>query len=168
MTASSPQPKPCIDNNCRRQHEPAERMAMAAALCKKRGVQFTKLRSRILELLWENGLPMGAYELIDALTPDDSRRVGPPTVYRGLEFLTSQGLVAKIESRNAYVPLTHPERCHDCLFFICIKCGASAELEDQRLETLISEGAAKIGFQTQRRVVEVEGTCSNCAFGSTI
>lgn len=168
MAASSPQPKPCIDINCRGQHEPAERLAMAAALCKKQGTQFTKLRRRILELLWENGRPMGAYELIDALTPDDSRRVGPPTVYRGLEFLTSQGLVAKIESRNAYVPLTHPERYHDCLFFICINCGASAELEDQRLETLISEGAAQIGFQTQRRVVEVEGTCSNCAFGSTV
>ncbi|MBE10475.1 MAG: hypothetical protein CMM35_09190 [Rhodospirillaceae bacterium] len=167
MTASSPQPKPCIDNNCRRQHEPAERMAMAAALCKKRGAQFTKLRRRILELLWENGRPMGAYELIDALTPDDSRRVGPPTVYRGLEFLTSQGLVAKIESRNAYVPLTHPERHLDCLFFICIKCGKSDQFEDQRLESLISEGAARIGFHTQRRVVEVEGTCSNCAFGST-
>ena len=167
MKAPSAQPKPCIDDNFREKHEPAERVAMAAALCKKRGSQFTKLRRRILELLWDNGRPMGAYELIDALSPDDSRRVGPPTVYRGLEFLTSQGLVAKIESRNAYVPLTHPERDHDCFFFICINCGASAEVKDQRLETPISEGAAQIGFQTQRRVVEVEGTCSNCAFGST-
>ena len=168
MTASLTQPKPCVDNKCRRQHEPAERMAMAAELCEKRGAQFTKLRRRILELLWENGRPMGAYELIEALTPKDSRRVGPPTVYRGLEFLTSQGLAAKIESRNAYVPLMHPERYHDYLFFICIECGASAELEDQRLDNLISEGAEQIGFLTQRRVVEVEGTCSNCTFGATI
>ena len=139
MMTSSPQPKPCFDNNCGEQHEPSERLAMAAALCKKRGAQFTKIRRRILELLWDNGRPMGAYELIDALTPDDSRRIGPPTVYRGLEFLTSQGLVAKIESRNAYVPLTHPERHLDCLFFICIKCGIQVTKADAWYEGIVDD-----------------------------
>ena len=168
MTASSPQPKPCIDNNCRKQHEPAERMAMAAALCKKRGAQFTKLRRRILELLWEGNRPMGAYELIEASKSGVSRRVAPQTVYRALDFLMSQGLVARLESRNAYVPFEHPERHHDCLFFICNACGSSAELEDQRLEGLITENAAQIGFLALRRVVEVDGTCSRCAEVSAV
>ena len=74
----------------------------------------------------------------------------------------AQGLVSKIESRNAYVPRTHPERRHDCLFFICSTCGASTELEDQRLERLITKGAAHIGFRPTRRVIEVEGTCAQC------
>ena len=156
------QPRPCTDTNCRGQHAPAERVALAVSLCGARGAQLTKLRRQILELLWESGRPTGAYELIEALRLRESRPVGPPTVYRALEFLMSQGLVSKIQSRNAYVPCAHPERRHDCLFFICSNCGASVELEDQRLECLISEDAALIGFHPTRRVIEVGGVCESC------
>ena len=168
MAPLSSQPMPCTDFNCRGQHEPTERIEMATILCKERGAQFTKLRRRILELLWEGNRPMGAYELIGALTQDLTRRVAPQTVYRALEFLTSQGLVARIESRNAYVPSTHPERHQDCLFFICSTCRAVEELEDQRLENLISKNAAQIGFRTSRRVIEVEGTCAACTDAGAI
>ena len=162
MTLRSPQPRPCKDPDCRGRHAPAERVALAVSLCDARGTQLTKLRRQILELLWESGRPAGAYELIEALKLRDSRPVGPPTVYRALEFLMSQGLVAKIESRNAYVPCIHPERQHDCLFFICSNCGASFEMEDARIERLISENATCIGFRPTRRVIEVEGTCTRC------
>ena len=162
MALPSIQPRPCTDSNCRGQHAPAERVALAVSLCGERGAHLTKLRRKILELLWESGRPTGAYELVEALKSRDSRPVGPPTVYRALEFLMSQGLVSKIESRNAYVPCAHPERQHACLFFICSKCGASVELEDQRLERLISEDAALIGFRPTRRVIEVEGVCARC------
>ena len=156
------QPRPCADPDCRGRHAPAERVALAMSLCGARGVQLTELRRQILELLWESSRPTGAYELIEALKLRGSRTVGPPTVYRALEFLMSQGLVSKIESRNAYVPCAHPERRHDCLFFICSNCGASVELEDQQLERLISENAARIGFRPTRRVIEVEGICARC------
>ena len=162
MTLVSTEPRPCADPNCREQHATAERLALAESLCGARGARLTPLRRQILELLWESGRPTGAYELIEALKLRDSRPVGPPTVYRALEFLMSQGLVSKIESRNAYVPCAHPERQHDCLFFICSNCGSSVELEDQRLERLISENAALIGFRPKRRVIEVEGTCATC------
>lgn len=135
---------------------------MAASLCCERGAHLTELRRKILELLWAYDRPAGAYELIEALKKADSRPVGPPTVYRALYFLTSQGLVSKIESRNVYVPCAHPERRHDCLFVICTECGSSAELEDPRIERLLAEDAAQIGFQVERRIVEVEGKCADC------
>ena len=162
MALLSVQPRPCTDSNCREQPAPAERVALAISLCSARGVQLTEMRRRILKLLWESGRPTGAYELIEALKLRESRPVGPPTVYRALEFLMSQGLASKIESRNSYVPCAHPERQHYCIFFICNDCGASVELEDQRLERLIAEHAALIGFRPTRRVVEVEGTCASC------
>ena len=156
------QPQPCTDPNCRGQHAPAERVALAVSLCAARGNKLTALRRQVLELLWERGRPTGAYTLIKALERKHSRRVGPPTVYRALEFLTSQRLVSKIESRNAYVPRTHPERQHDCLFFICNICGASSELEDPRVVQVLAEDAATLGYSVDRRVVEVEGACPNC------
>ena len=155
-------PRPGTDSNCRGQHAPAERVALAVSLCGARGVQLTTLRRQILELLWESGRPTGAYELIEALKLRNSRPVGPPTVYRALEFLMSQGFVSKIESHNAYVPCAHPERHQDCLFFICGDCGASTELEDPRIEQLLAENAAHLGYRVTRRVVEVEGTCASC------
>ncbi len=121
-----------------------------------------KAAAQVTGVALESGRPTGAYELVEALKLRDSPPVGSPTVYRALEFMISQGLVSKIESRNAYVPCAHPERRHDCLFFICSNCGAAIELEDQRLEGLISEDAALIRFRATRCVVEVEGTCARC------
>ncbi|MEM7251493.1 MAG: Fur family transcriptional regulator [Pseudomonadota bacterium] len=143
-------------------HQPAERIALAASLCGSRGVQLTALRRQILELLWESRGPVGAYELMDALTVRTARAVGPPTVYRALEFLIAQGLVTKIETRNAFAPCAHPERRHDCLFFLCDECGASVELEDPWVEQRLAEDAGHFGFRVTRRVVEVAGTCRDC------
>eukprot|EP00439_Symbiodinium_sp_Y106_P089857 s1_g2393.t1 len=167
MAARSIQPRPCSDTNCHGKHSPAERVALAASLCGERGVKLTDLRRQLLEMLWEKSRPTGAYELIEDLKLRGSRPVGPPTVYRTLEFLMSQGFVSKIESLNAYIPCAHPERRHDCLFFICGTCGASAEMEDPRVAQLLTEDAAVMGFQTKRQVIEVEGTCTDCSAAST-
>lgn len=137
-------------------------MALAASLCDARGVRFTALRRQILGMLWEANRALGAYELIEAIRRESFRAVGPPTVYRALEFLMAQGLVSKIESRNAYAPCAHPERTHHCHFFVCASCGASAELEDDRIGRLLAEGAASLGFRVTRPVVEVEGICPRC------
>ena len=162
MTPSSIEPRPCRDSGCRGDHDPAERVALAASLCRERGTQLTATRQRVLEILWESGRPTGAYQLIDTLEQEASRPIGPPTVYRALDFLMAQGLVAKIESRNAYVACVHPERSHDCLFFICRDCGATAEMEDPRIGQLLVEHATVVGYRIARHVVEVEGMCPDC------
>ena len=166
MTLVSIEPRPCAEPNCRGQQTPAERVALAMSLCRTRGVKLTELRRQVLELLWESGRPTGAYELIEALKLRDARPIGPPTVYRALEFLMSQGLVSKIESRNAYVPCAHPERPHGCVFFVCDKCSKSVEIENPQLEALIVKDAKSLGFRIVRRVVELHGTCAACSFAS--
>ena len=163
MTGPAIRPRPCADPDCRGRHSPVERIALAVSICEGRGAKMTELRRRVLELLWASGRPTGAYELIEAVKLGESRPVGPPTVYRALEFLMAQGLVSRIESLNAYVPCVHPERDHDCLFFICRGCRASVELEDPRIGGLLAEDAAGLGFVATRRTVEVEGLCARCA-----
>ena len=105
MTLPSIQPQPCTDSNCRGQHAPAERVALAMSLCDARGAQLTTLRRQVLELLWESGRPTGAYELIEALKLRNSRRVGPPTIYRALEFLMSQRFVLEDRKPQRLRPL---------------------------------------------------------------
>lgn len=161
----SVEPRLCSDPACRDGHAPGEQMALAASLCDARGARLTTLRRQILELLCESGRPVGAYELIGALKLKGSRPVGPPTVYRALEFLMAHGLVSKIASRNAYVPCAHPGHRHNCLFFICSNCGVSVELEDRGIEGRLAEDAAALGFRVRRRLIEVEGTCRLCVEG---
>ena len=166
MTLVSIEPRPYADPRCRGPQAPAERVALAMSLCGKRGVQLTRLRRQVLELLWETGRPTGAYELIEALKLRVSRPVGPPTVYRVLAFLISQGLVSKIESQNAYVPCAHPERPHGGVFFICNQCGTTVEIENPQLEALMDQDAKSLGFRIARRVVELQGTCAACGVAS--
>ena len=142
---------------------PDEQVTLAAELCAQRGARLTAIRRLILELLWRRNEPMGAYELIEDWKRTTGRTVGPPTVYRALEFLIAQGLVSKLESRNAFVPCAHPEHHHICVFFICVACGASTELEDPDIEAQLSRDAATLGFRIGRRIVEVQGTCAACA-----
>lgn len=123
----------------------------------------------MLKLLLESAGPIGAYELIDALKrrTGSAGPVAPPTIYRALDFLTTQGLVAKIESRNTYVSCAHPEQDHDCIFLVCRDCGTSVELEDGEIEKRLIESAVRIGFLVKRRVIEVHGTCADCNSASS-
>ena len=162
MTKPATRPRPCTDPDWHGRHSPGERVALAVSICEGRGVQMTGMRRRVLELLWASGGPTSAYQLIEAIKLRDSRPVGPPTVYRALEFLMAQGFVSRIESLKSYVPCVHPERDHDCLFFICNGCRASVEIEDPRIGKLLAEDAAGFGFVATRRTVEVEGMCARC------
>jgi Fur family zinc uptake transcriptional regulator len=140
----------------------AEAVRTAERLCALRGARLTELRRRVLELIWRSHDPIGAYAILDALR-DDGRTAAPPTVYRALEFLTEQGLVHRIESRNAYVGCADPEHAHASQFLICGRCGAASELHDGRIQGEIARSARELGFRAQHLVVEIIGLCPSCA-----
>src|SRR5438105_11892694 len=80
----------------------ADVMAHAEALCVARDQRLTATRRRVLEALTASHQPLGAYEIIDRLAASGPRPA-PPTVYRALDFLVANGLVHRIESRNAFI-----------------------------------------------------------------
>ena len=137
-------------------------LAAATSLCRERGAQLTEVRKSLLEMLWQAGQPLGAYELMPRLEAVLGRRLTPPTVYRSLDFLVNQGLVSRIESRNAFVPCAHPEHPHACVFFVCERCSTSVEVENHALERLIARDAGALGFEINRRVIELQGMCAQC------
>ncbi len=137
----------------------------AERLCGLRGARLTPLRRHVLELVWHSHDPVGAYAILDALR-QEGRRAAPPTVYRALEFLTEQGLVHRIASRNAYMGCADPEHAHASQFLICGHCGAASELNDGRIQGAIGARARAVGFRVQHLMVEVIGLCPNCARSS--
>jgi Fur family zinc uptake transcriptional regulator len=133
----------------------------AGALCARRGARLTRLRRRVLELVWQGHAAVKAYDLLAAL----DRKGGaakPPTIYRALDFLMAQGLVHRLESLNAYVGCAQPEAPHDGKFLICEACGQVSEFEAPAIRSAIATQAADLGFAVGQQMVEVHGVCRGC------
>lgn len=140
----------------------AKAMAAAEATCLRQGGQLTDLRREVLAIVWESHVPVGAYEILSALTKG-GRRPAPPTVYRALDFLLAQGLVHRIESKNAYVGCQDAGgKNHQSQFLICKICGQTVEVSDERLESAILELAKTSGFALSGRTIELQGICPAC------
>ena len=133
----------------------------AALLCARRGARLTKLRRRVLELVWQGHSAVKAYDLLKELDRGDGA-AKPPTVYRALDFLMAHGLVHRLESRNAYVGCPKPEGPHDGQFLICDACGVVSEFAAPAIETAIAGHAAGLGFMIGQQTVEVRGVCRDC------
>ena len=78
----------------------ADAIAHAEQVCAQRAQKFTPIRRQVLQALLSSHRPLGAYEVIDELAKS-MPRPAPITVYRALDFLMENGLVHRIESRNA-------------------------------------------------------------------
>jgi len=133
----------------------------AGRLCRDRGERLTPLRQRVLELVWDSHRPIGAYEILDLLRRERGR-VAPPTVYRALEFLLDQGLVHRVESRNAYIGCDRPEHRHRAHFMLCTGCGLAAEVDDDALTGAIAALARRAAFAVEQETVELTGLCPVC------
>ncbi len=139
----------------------SEALDRAAALCAGRGKRLTELRRRVLELVLDRHQPVGAYHLLERLAAERGR-VAPPTVYRALDFLVSEGLVHRIDSRNAFVGCVRADGPHRACFLLCSECGSAAELVDAALESALTALARRAGFTVTRQVIELEGVCAAC------
>lgn len=141
---------------------PSQGLDAAVAACRLRGAQITPLREAVLKALWLAERPLGAYDLRAKLEETLGRKLSAPSIYRALDFLCEQGVAARIESRNAYVACGHPDHDHACVFLVCEACGDATEIENPKVEKLISEDAKRLGFTVKHRVVEMSGLCAPC------
>ena len=129
--------------------------------CEASGQRFTRLRQRVLELIWQNHEPVKAYDILDELKNDNASSA-PPTVYRTLDFLQEQGLVHKIESLNAYVGCGDPTGKHSGQFFICHDCGVVAEIDDVEIRSVLKAKAEELSFRIDDEMIEIKGSCHEC------
>ncbi len=137
-------------------------MERAERLCRARGARLTSQRRRVLQLVCNAGRPLGAYEILD-LMRSQAKTPAPPAVYRALDFLVQQRLVHKLESLHAFIGCIHPESPHSSQFLICADCGEVNELHDDSVARILQSAEQANGFETKRRVVELIGTCAQCA-----
>lgn len=134
----------------------------AAARAEKQGQRWTPMRADVYDGLLEHDLPITAYKLLEYLSAKHGKDIKPASIYRSLDALCMLGLVAKIESMNAFSACRHPEEKHQHVFLVCDGCGHTDELADHGIAAKLTDDAAHHGFRTQRQVLELHGTCKDC------
>ena len=139
----------------------AEAIAHAEAVCAKRSQKFTPIRRQVLQALLSSHRPLGAYEVIDELAKS-MPRPAPITVYRALDFLMDNGLVHRIESRNAWLACAHDHDETAMAFLICDLCGSVGEIPAAPVAKSVNAAARASGFAPKMSVVEISGTCAHC------
>jgi Fur family zinc uptake transcriptional regulator len=136
-------------------------IAHAEALCAARAQRLTPMRRHVLEALLASHKPLGAYEIMERLADDG--RPAPITVYRALDFLRDNGLVHRIESRNAFVACVHNHATSDpVVFLICERCGAVGEAAGGAVAESLKASCRAAGFTPKSPVIEIAGVCSHC------
>lgn len=141
-------------------------MTLAESRCAARGVNLTAQRRQVLALVWRSHRPIGAYEILDALSAIDGKTVAPPTVYRALDFLAAHGLIHRVESLNAFIGCQNPKADHAAELFLCRSCGSAFELDHSGVSAAIHAMAKTVGFSIDHQTIEITGQCRDCSAGS--
>ena len=137
-------------------------MALAEARCIERGQRLTPIRRKVLAALLDSHRALGAYDIIEQLSPS-GLRLAPITTYRALEFLQENGLVHRIASRNAFIACVHNHNAEDpVVFMICEDCGVIGEASSAEVTATLAAAAQRAGFRPKSPVIEMTGICAHC------
>ena len=128
----------------------------------EKGEQWTAMRESVFDALASFDRPASAYDIAEAVSKAEGRRIAANSVYRILDLFVTTNLAMRVESANAYVANQHPGCLHDCIFLICDHCGQAVHIDDDSLSGGVRKAAEKAGFEAERPVIEVRGRCGDC------
>jgi len=143
-------------------HEGASLRSAARDRLTSQGEQWTDMRAAVFDALAKFTQPASAYDIAEAVSGAEGRRIAANSVYRILDLFVGANLARRVESANAYVANAHPDCLHDCIFLICDACGQTVHIDDDSLSGGVRAAAKTAGFTAPRPVIEVRGTCGDC------
>ncbi|MEG3164330.1 transcriptional repressor [Sphingomonas sp. PB2P19] len=135
----------------------------ARTALEKSGEQWTAMRASVFAALAGFDKPASAYDIAEAVSKVEGRRVAANSVYRILDLLVAANVARRVESANAYVANAHPDCVHDCIFLVCDRCGLTTHIDDDPVTQGVRRAARAAGFEPVRPVIEVRGVCAPCA-----
>lgn len=127
----------------------------------QKGLKSTRQRDMILEAFLATDQHLSIEELYLKLRAEHPS-IGYATVYRTLKLFAESGIAREIhfgDGQTRYEHLNEGEH-HDHL--VCVRCGKIQEFEDERIEQLQEEVAARYGFRIKTHKLELYGLCAHC------
>jgi Fur family transcriptional regulator, zinc uptake regulator len=143
-------------------YEGAPLAEAAQGALERSGEQWTPMRAAVFGALSGFAQPASAYDIAEAVSKAEGRRIAANSVYRILDLFVGANLARRVESSNAYLANTHPDCQHDCIFLVCDACGITTHIDDDRLTKALRKASEEQGFSPDRPVIEVRGRCHNC------
>jgi len=140
----------------------ADLTVAAQTTLEKAGEQWTAMRASVFAALAGFDKPASAYDIAEAVSKSEGRRVAANSVYRILDLFVGANLARRVESANAYVANAHPDCLHDCIFLVCDSCGQTTHLDNDLITRGVRNAAEAAGFAPVRPVIEVRGRCADC------
>jgi Fur family zinc uptake transcriptional regulator len=120
------------------------------------------MRASVFTALAGFDKPASAYDIAEAVSKAEDRRVAANSVYRILDLFVGANLARRVESSNAYIANAHPDCLHDCIFLVCDNCGQTVHIDDDHITREVRHAAEVAGFSPERPVIEVRGKCADC------
>ncbi len=130
---------------------------------RSRDLKLTAQRRRILERSFATHEHFSADEMYAWLKAEPGPRVSRATVYRTLALLQEGAFVEGLDAGRGELVYEHVlgHAHHDHL--LCLACGRIVEFQDERIEALQEEAAAKKGFVLVSHDLRLRGYCRTCA-----
>ena len=126
-----------------------------------KGLRSTRQRDIILDVFLSTHQHVSVEELYLKIKSSNPG-IGYATVYRTLKLFVEAGLAREIllhDGQTRYEHVVAGEH-HDHL--VCTGCNAIIEFEDETIENLQKEIAARHGFLIKSHKMEMYGLCANC------
>lgn len=126
-----------------------------------RGLKSTRQRDLIVDTFFNAEGHLSVDELLVKVAARD-QNIGAATVYRTMKILSEAGLASPRhfdDGQTRYEPALDRHH-HDHL--ICTSCHRIVEFENERIEALQDEVAARHGFEVTRHKLELYGLCRDC------
>lgn len=131
------------------------------AFSASKGLRSTRQRDIILDMFLSTHQHISVEELYLKIKVSNPG-IGYATVYRTLKLFAESGLAREIllhDGQTRYEHVMAGEH-HDHL--ICTCCNSIIEFENETIEKLQDEIAARHGFKIKSHKMEIYGCCSSC------
>lgn len=126
-----------------------------------KGLRSTRQRDIILDVFLSTHQHISVEELYLKIK-SSNQGIGQATVYRTLKLFSEAGLAREIllnDGQTRYEHVIAGEH-HDHL--VCTGCNAIIEFEDEIIEKLQKDIAARHGFHMRSHKLEIYGLCIKC------
>jgi Fur family transcriptional regulator, zinc uptake regulator len=143
-------------------HHGAPLAVAAQTALETSGEQWTDMRARVFDALAAFERPASAYDIAEAMSKSEGRRIAANSIYRILDLFVVANVARRVESANAFLVNAHPDCIHDCIFMICDTCGTTTHIDDDAVTGAVRAAAGATGFGVSRPVIEVRGVCKAC------
>jgi len=130
-------------------------------ILKENRLKITPKRMEIIKFFIENGKYFSAYDVFNYLK-GNFKKIGFPTVYRNLEYLSNIGILTKFKGKDmTYYGICKAQKIHHH-HIRCIYCNKVSDFNICDFDNLKEEIEKKTGFDIKEHELFLTGICNDC------